>query len=239
MRKIVNGVVLLLLAGSLQAQKQLVVDADAEMRTVSGSYTSIKVSGGIDLYLSQSDEAAIAISASDDKFKPGLKTVVENGQLNIYADGEWALNMRNKKLVVYVSFKELEKIIASGASDIVIAGTIRVPSLQLQLSGASDFKGAVEVGNLDMRLSGASDVKISGNATNLTIESSGASDVKGYDLTAEVCNAKASGASDINITVTKELSAHASGASKILYKGPGVIKDLNSNGASTISKKGR
>ena len=239
MKRILTGTLALMFAFGLQAQKQLVVDADAEMRVVSGNFSAVKVSGGIDLYLSQSDEQALAISASDDKFKQGLKTVVENGQLNIFAEGDWSLNMRNKKLIVYISFKELEKIVASGASDIIIAGTIKVPSLQLQLSGASDFKGVVDVGNLTINLSGASDVKISGSATHLSIESSGASDVKGYDLSTEICTAKASGASDIQITVNKELNAHASGASKILYKGTGVIKDMNSNGACTIAKRGR
>ena len=106
------------------------------------------------------------------------------------------------------------------------------------MSGASDFKGAVKVNSLKLDLSGASDATISGVATSVTIESTGASDVKGYNLETEVCNARASGASDINITVNKELSASASGASDISYKGTGVIKDQHSSGASSIGKKG-
>ena len=49
-------------------------------------------------------------------------------------------------------------------------------------------------------------------------------------------NASASGASDIKITVNKELSAHASGASDVRYKGNGVIRDLKSSGSSSVSK---
>ena len=105
MKRILTGTLALMFAFGLQAQKQLVVDADAELRVVSGNFSAVKVSGGIDLYLSQSDEQALAVSASDDKFKQGLKTVVENGQLNIFAEGDWSLNMRNKKLIVYISFK--------------------------------------------------------------------------------------------------------------------------------------
>jgi len=72
----------------------------------------------------------------------------------------------------------------------------------------------------------------------VTIQSSGASDVKGYDLVTDVYNAKAFGTSDINIIVNKELSANASGASNISYKGNAVIKDQHSSGASSIGKKG-
>lgn len=225
------------LAATLFAQKQFVVDEHAEMRSVDKSFSAIKLSDGIDLYLSQSDEAAVAVSASEEKFKDNIKVVVENNTLRIYYEGDrgWA---KNKKMIVYVSFIHLDEINASGASDITVAGTLKAVSLKMQLSGASDFKGDVSVTSLDMDLSGASDVNITGTATSLVIQSSGASDVKGFGLITEICTAKASGASDINVTVNKELNAHASGASNIYYRGAGVIKDMYSNGASTIARKG-
>jgi hypothetical protein len=85
-------------------------------------------------------------------------------------------------------------------------------------------------------LSGASDMLVTGNATQISVEASGASDFKGYDLVSDICSAHASGASDIKITVNKELSAQASGASDVHYKGNGVIKDLKSSGSSSVSK---
>jgi hypothetical protein len=77
---------------------------------------------------------------------------------------------------------------------------------------------------------------VSGTAVQLKVEASGASDFKGYDLVTDVCHASASGASDIKITVNKEISAHASGASDVRYKGNGVIRDLKSSGSSSVSK---
>ena len=223
---------------SAQAQKQFVVDANAELRTVSGSFTKIKVSSAIDLYLSQADRETIAVSASEDKFKAGIKTVVENNVLKIYYEGEKNWGGHNRKMKVYVSFKTIDELHASGASDIVVAGTLEVPALEMHLSGASDFKGDIQANTLTLDLSGASDVKISGAVKQLNIQSSGASDVKGYDLTADFCNASVSGASDVNITVNKELTAHASGASNVYYKGNAVIKDMHSSGASSINKRG-
>jgi hypothetical protein len=110
--------------------------------------------------------------------------------------------------------------------------------LTLHLSGASDFKGSVKFDELSIDQSGASDVRINGNVGSLTIEASGASDTKGYDLITDKCSVHASGASEISITVNKELEAHASGASSINYKGEAVIRGLHSSGASSVSKKG-
>ena len=78
---------------------------------------------------------------------------------------------------------------------------------------------------------------LSGTMGQLDIEASGASGFKGYDMEVDYCDAKASGASDIKITVNKELSAEASGASDVNYKGSGLIRDVKTSGSSSISKR--
>ena len=219
------------------AQKDIVVDPNAEIRTLNGSFNAIKVSGGIDLYLSQSDNEAVAVSASDDWFRSEIRTTIENGTLKIYFDGALLLPLRNRKLKAYVSFKNIDKLEASGATDVYVSGTIAVSTLHMNLSGASDFKGDVKVNELEMVLSGASDVKISGSAVTVTIENSGASDIKGFDLSTDMCTIKASGQSDIDITVNKELNASASGASDIRFMGSGAIKEIHTSGSSSVSRK--
>jgi hypothetical protein len=223
---------------AIHAQKTIINDPNAEVRTLGGSFNKITVSGGIDLYLSQYDKESVAVSASSEQHRQNIKTEVENNTLKIYYDDGRQWNSGNKHLKAYVSFKTLEMLKASGASDVVVDGFIESGSLALHMSGASDFKGGVKVKELSMELSGSSDVKINGSATTVSIQSSGASDVKGYDLVTELCTAKASGASDINITVNKEINANASGASDIYYRGDAVIKDMHTSGASSVEKRG-
>ncbi|MEP7141984.1 MAG: head GIN domain-containing protein [Ferruginibacter sp.] len=237
MKKYLISVLALLFFFGARAQKTIVNDANAEVRTLTGSFNKIMISGGIDLYLSQYENESVAVSASTDQYRQNIKTVVENNTLKIYYNGGKQWNSGNKKMKAYVSFKTLEMLNASGACDVQVEGTIQVPTLVLDLNGASDFKGAVKVNTLTLELSGASDVKINGTATVVSIQSSGASDVKGYDLVTDICTAKASGASDVNITVNKELNANASGASDIYYKGDAVIKDMHTSGASSVAKK--
>ena len=231
--------VLVIVFGLLRAnaQNEIVVDPNASVRTVSGVFDAIKVSGGIDLYLSQSDNIAVAVSAGNENYKAGIKTVVEDGTLKIFYEGEKGWNKKDRKLRAYVSFNDVKKIDASGACDVVVAGSITTTSLVLHMSGACDFEGMVKVNTLDINLSGASDAKISGTANTVNIKSSGASDVKAFDLVTDVCNANISGASDVHITVNNELTASASGASDIKYKGNGVIKEKHSSGASSIAKE--
>ena len=221
---------------SAAAQDQIVVDANATMRQLTGSFSKIKVSNGIDIFLSQSDNESLAVSASEEKYIDNIVTVVEGNTLSVFYNGNKSWR-GNRKMKVYISFKAIDELEASGASAIVVAGTIVAPKLHLKLSGASDFAGSVKTDDLEMDLSGASGVKINGVATNVNIENSGASDVKGYGLSTDVCTTKSSGASDVNITVNKELNVNASGASDVYYKGNAVVKNYHSSGASTVAKK--
>jgi hypothetical protein len=237
MKKFFLALVVICFASASRAQNEIVVDPNASIRSLSGSFNTIKISGGIDLYLSQSDNVAVAVSAATENFKEGIKTVIEDGVLRIFYKGDKSWKRKDRKLRVYVSFTELKKIDASGACDIVVAGSLTADALEIQMSGACDFAGMVKLKTLSLNLSGASDVKISGSATMIDIISSGASDVKAYDLVTDNCNANVSGASDINITVNVELNALASGASNVYFKGTALIKEMNSSGSSNISRK--
>jgi hypothetical protein len=235
MKRVIASAVLVFLAVITKAQE--INDPNAEVRKV-GSFHAIKVSNAIDLYLSQSDAEAVAVSAVTPEYRDRIKTVVENGVLKISYDNELSWKSGNKKLKAYVSFKNLDELYASGASDVTVAGTIKVNKLSVEMNGASDLKGKLEINTLDLKLNGASDATISGKVVNLKIDANGASDLKGYDLETDNCTAEASGASDIKITVNKELSAKASGASGVHYRGSGVIRDVKTSGASNISRRG-
>jgi hypothetical protein len=226
------GLICLSIFGLAQ-EKVVVNDRNAQVRNHSG-YSEISVSGGIDLYLSPDDHETVVVSASDERYRDRIVTKVEGGKLVIYFDGKGTTRWPDRmNLKAYVSFKTLERLQASGASDVFVNGVINASSLRIDISGASDFSGAVSVDVLDLHQSGSSDSRISGRAERLTVQASGASDVKAFDLTVNYCNADASGASDIQITVNKEISARASGASDVNYRGEGLMRDVKTSGAGS------
>ena len=231
MKKLLFSLLVTGLITTASAQKTI-NDPNAEKRNVSG-FHAIEVGGGIDLYLSQGEEA-VAVSASKNEYRAKIKTEVKDGVLKIWY--EWNSNLRfdwsNHKLKAYVSFKDIDRLEGSGGSDISIDGSIKVAKLAMEVSGGSDFDGKIETDELKIHSSGGSDVNISGKASRLTIDASGGSDFKGYDLVSDICNVEASGGSDIHVTVNKELSANASGGSDVYYKGTGLIRDLKTSGSS-------
>lgn len=236
MRKTILLLLVTISAMAARAQDKAINDPNAVLRTVS-SFTEIEVSSAIDLYISQSDNEVLAVSAKDAEDRDHIRTVVSGHTLKITYDAGSKWSRGDKKLRVYIAVKTLTRLKSDGASDVFINGKLTGDLLELSLNGASDFKGEVEMKRLSVDLSGASDTFIKGSAEVLEIHASGASDFKGYDLLTERCSLNASGASKIKITVNKELDAKLSGASDIYYKGAGMIKNIQSSGASSIVKK--
>jgi hypothetical protein len=237
MKKLFSFAIVCLFLAQAYSQK-VVHDPNVQVRQVSG-YHGIEVSGGIDLYLSSGDEA-VAVSAKETSVRDRIKTEVKDGVLKIYYDWKDMKNWNfsgNKGLKAYVSYKTLDLLIASGGSEVKVDGSIQAGKLQIRLSGGSDFTGKVNVSTLDIDQSGGSDMDISGTAGLVDINASGGCDINGYDLIADNCKVHASGGSDITITVNKVLSAEASGASDIHWKGTATVEKSTASGSGSVSHR--
>ena len=242
-----------------QENKSIVYDENAQQRKVP-SFTAISVSSAIDLYLTQSNKNEVAVSATNDEIRDHIITEVVGGTLIIRLGdkGSWFSWRKwgNYKTKAYVSIQDINALTASGASTVHLVNTIESPKMRIKLSGASDFKGNIKAGVLMYQLTGASDYKgeisansididgsgassieLIGKVDDLAIEVSGASTAKLYNLTAKGAILRASGASNIGVTVTEILRANSSGASDINYKGNPTVKESNTSGASSIRRR--
>lgn len=223
---------------SAQVEKNLVYDGNAEVRNHKG-FSAIEVSSAIDLYISQGTEEAVAVSANDDEILKRIRTEMRGNVLRIYFDGKGVNWKRwgNNKMKAYVTFKNITGIEASGACNVKVSGKITAADFRIQMSGASDFKGEMAVENLKLEATGASRITVTGTVAKLNVDANGASDIKGYDLSSDYCKIDATGASVVRVTVNKELSAGASGASSVYYKGEGLIRDINTSGGASIKRR--
>jgi len=260
MKKILFALLILVsFVVNAQQKTSIVYDENAQQRKVP-SFTAISISSAIDLYLTQSDKNEVAVSASNDEIRDHIITEVVGGTLIIRLGdrGSWMSWRKwgNYKTKAYVSIKDINALTASGASNVHLINTIESPKMRIKLSGASDFKGNIKAGVLMYQLTGASDYKgevsansididgsgassieLIGNVDDLAIEVSGASSAKLYNLTSKGAILRASGASNIGVTVTEILRASSSGASDINYKGNPNVKESNTSGASSIRRR--
>ncbi len=226
---------LILSSACAQTPKKMVVDGAAEDRKLSG-FTSINVTNAFDVYISQGGSDAVGVSANDASATKRIKTYVSGGVLYITFDAKgwsWA-SWKNNKLKAYITVKDLQKLTVSGACNVSFVDPIISDRLLVSISGASDIKGPIKVNSLKVGASGASNISLSGAATDSDFNISGACSIKSLDLITDNCAVVASGASSIRLTINKYLKANVSGASDIRYKGTVGRFETRTSGASDI-----
>ena len=201
-------------------------------------FNAIKVSTGIDLYLSMGNEESVKIVAEDDIID-NIKTEVKNGVLHIYMkqNNSWFNWSGNKTRKAYVSVKELVALDASSGSDVETENTLEGDELEVKASSGSDVKLALHVKNFSIETSSGSDAQLSGRVKYLTADASSGSDIDASDLESVVCHAKASSGSDISLTVTEEIHAKASSGADIVYYGKPATKDIYESSGGDVRQR--
>jgi hypothetical protein len=228
MKKLLTGIALCFCTIAFAQTKQ--------QRTV-GDFTAVSGATGIHVELTQGNENAVWVSASDDKYLPNIKTVVENGMLKIYYDNTEKLTEKNKnwKLNVFVTYKSINKISGSSGSMITAKNTVNGSDLSLDISSGAEFSGELKVTGLKVDLSSGAMSKVTGSAVDVKAEVSSGGILTGSDLSTETCKASASTGGIIKIGVSKKLDAHASTGGAVNYKGSPEVEKSTSLGG-VVSK---
>ena len=238
MKKLIVCLFVLISIASKAQNDAVVNDANAQKRSLNGSFSTITVTDGIELYLTQGSEESIAVSASDNKYMERYRTEVSNGVLKIYYDNKginWTGNEK-RNLKAYVSFKALQKLNASGGAEIVMKSVLTAEKMECTFTSGSGFTGEVNINDLDVAENSGASIDISGKAGKLKIEVGSGAIFKGYELSTDYCEAKASSGASIKINVKKELTVKANSGGGIHYRGDGVIKDMNVNSGGIVKK---
>lgn len=206
-----------------------------QTRTV-GEFSGISSATGIKVEITQGAENKVVVMASKDEFLERMKTEVDKkGMLRIYMENKKGMGWNNKyrvKLYAYVTYKSINKLMASSGSILEAKNTIKAETLNVDVSSGASVDATIQTTVCEVVTSSGSQTKMSGTATKIKMDASSGSTIKGADLNTETCTASVSSGAEIKIAVSKILSASASSGGSIRYKGNPEVdkKDLSSGG---------
>jgi hypothetical protein len=159
-----------------------------------------------------------------------LNIFMQDGKLTARYNNSWK---KRQRMDIDITMPDLAGVDFSGAVDARIENFVNLPSVEIELSGASqcDFEGTGTTLKFD--ISGASRLSTFGKMKFLDGEASGASQLNAFELETEESDLDVSGASNAEVWVTRLLEVKASGASNIRYRGnPKVEKEVT--GGSSV-----
>ena len=198
-----------------------------------GSFTGIKVSSGVDVYLKQGDNESITVEA-DENLHEYIITEVKGGVLHVYTEA----NIRDaEKERVYVTMKEIKSVETSSSGDIVGESPVRNERLELSASSAGDIKLEIYAKEVEIDISSSGDMTLTGETDELDADLSSAGDLNAYDLKAKEAEISVSSAGDADVNVSEKITARASSAGDINYKGDPKYVDVHTSSAGGIHKR--
>lgn len=235
--KTFKNLIVLALALIIGINTTVAANSDETQNRKVESFNAIKVSSGIDLYLTMGNSEEVEIIADNDIID-NLKTEVKNGTLHIYMKkNDWFNWGGNQTKKAYVTVRELVALHASSGSDVKSENTIKGGSMEVKASSGSDVELDVFYKYLSVDTSSGSDAKLSGRVKTFEAESSSGSDIKAQNLEAKIGKLKASSGSDISATITDELYARASSGADIRYYGSPQIRDTDESSGGDVRQK--
>ena len=194
-----------------------------EKREVS-DFTGIKVSGAYTIYLTQDENCSLKVVA-DENVQDLIKSEVRNDVL--YIKNEESIH-DTKKMELYIGFKYLRFIKASGAISLKNENSLKFDELEIEINGASSAKLELTANKLSVDNSGASSISLKGSAKELNIDISGAGSVNAVDLKALEARIDISGVGTGKVFVQDKLNVSISGIGSVKYKGdPTVTSDIS------------
>ncbi|GGZ83417.1 head GIN domain-containing protein [Algibacter mikhailovii] len=208
-------------------------DVIIEDRTSNASFSTIKATEGLDVYLTQSDSESIIVEA-DENLQDLILTEVENGVLKIHTEQNIGKATSKK---IKVSFKDISSIISTSGSDVYSTNTITVENLELKSTSGSDMKLSVNTSILNCKSTSGSDIHLSGTTSKLIAEATSGSDIKAADLMAESSHVKATSGAGITVNTSKELIAKASSGGDVKYYGNPEKVETSNNPSGSVKQK--
>lgn len=207
-----------------------VVTAD---RSTSQKFTKIKVSTGLDLYLSQGTKNKVTLEA-DENLHDIIITEVNDGVLKIYSEKNiWQAKARK----VYLTVKNLEGLTATSGSDVYTEDILKVETIKVSATSGADIRIALDADTVETSATSGSDIRISGTANNHTSRANSGASIEAYKLISKNATVNVSSGADINIYASESINAKASSGGDIDFKGnPREINKKSSSGGSVSAK---
>lgn len=241
---------LLGMAVGVEAQEQVTVS-----RFQGERITGIDASGAFKITVRQGENTGATLTIPA-RYREQLVFTLSEGELKIGFEGRID-GKKNDRFIAEIECSSLEEIDLSGACQLQGEGDFSASNLSvdlsgateaslkgkclvegkmdIDLSGASKFRGNFEAANVEADLSGASRLFLEGKAGQGAVELSGASNAQMGGMVFRNLGVATSEASSVQVNATERLCISGSGASKIRYTGDAKLS-VSTSGAASISQ---
>ena len=201
----------------------------SEEREISSNFDQIKISQGLDLYITQSNDVSLSIEA-DENLHELIITEVENNILRIYTT-ENIRRAASKKIMLNIA--DVSTIKATSGSNVNTINTLEVNDLNITATSGANLNLDIKTQKLNCQSTSGSNLRLNGETNELTAKATSGSHIRASDLITQTSNVKATSGAHIKVNTLKELTARATSGGDVRYSGnPEKVNKSDSSAGS-------
>lgn len=185
-----------------------------ETRDLSG-FDEIIAQGRFNLILTQGDKEGVTLE-TDANILEFFQTRIDEKTLYVTMIADIK---KSEKLNVYISIKELNKIILLNEISLKTESVIHFDELSIFSGGMSQIIIELYAASLNLQLTDGTYADLKGYSKNLNIRIHDETELNAFDLQSDHCKVISTGLTDAMIWVEKDLQLLVTGSSNLYYMG--------------------
>ncbi len=205
-----------------------------EDRPVKG-FTQISVEGIFPVELSQDGGAEWVKVEADEKLQHHIIVSVANDKLSIDMDDEPTVNQTGK-MKVYINLKDINELTFKSVGALSTAGQLKLDSLEVNSESVGKLTLDVDAKFLRTNLNSVGATTLKGRVGEARINNKSVGTLSAYDLKAGTLMIHNTAIGTAEVYADSAFYIRSSAIGMLSYKGPGVVKELSSEGIGKVKK---
>lgn len=189
-----------------------------ETREITGEFTMVSASEGLDVYVTNGDEFEITVEA-DENIIDLIATDIKNDKLRIHA----IENIGRATKKVFVTLPEIIGLQSSSGANLRTENTLHTDKLDIDASSGAMLQIELVANEVEIDASSGANLNLSGDTNTLYIDASSGANINAKKLISKVCKAGASSGGNLSVNVSEALTADASSGGNISYSGEAKV----------------
>ena len=212
-------------------------DIITEERTISSEFTAIQTTEDINVVITQGTENKVLVEAGENLMSL-ITTEVKNTTLVLDNNNKcnWVRGDKHD-IYVYVTLKDLTRIIHNGYGKVSGVGTITTSSLTFDINGNGDLELDIDVDYCYAEMHKAGDLILTGKARALGIWTSDNNWVRCSNLITDTVAIDLHTTGDGLVYCTQFLKASIHNSGDIVYYGNPLVKEFSNVGSGEFIAK--
>ncbi len=197
-------------------------------------FNEMELRGPFKVILTQGTTPQLDIKASE-KIHDEIEVYVENDRLIIELKDK--IFSKSKSIKLYVTVKDLEKLIITGAVDLETENIIHTEDLKIEFEGAGQVNLDLETDRVIAEIDGVGSFWLQGNANYHKVEFSGVGSYEAKNLICKNTIVESDGVGNVEVFASNKFIGHANGIGSVTYYGNPDDVSIDSSGIGKVHSK--